>query len=76
MLEVVRLFDYWREHPPMHILLAGYLGSKSPGHQASSCKPEDLSQLTRLLGPANKPPPEVNRLVQWAEQMKDRMRPA
>jgi hypothetical protein len=28
--DVTDLFEYWRESPPMHILMAGYVGYKPP----------------------------------------------
>lgn len=28
--EVEEHFEYWQEHPPVHMLVAGYLGYKKP----------------------------------------------
>ena len=33
MAEFELLCDYWRDHPPLHLLAAGYLGIKKPRRQ-------------------------------------------
>lgn len=44
--EVEELFDYWREHPPTHILVAGYLGYEPP-------KSVEQQQAEGAMGPAD-----------------------
>ena len=68
----MRLCTYWREHPPLHVLLAGYVGYK-PSKRTPEIASGDMAQLTRMLGPAAQPPERVKELMRWAEQMSAKM---
>jgi hypothetical protein len=69
MPEVMRLCNYWREHPPLHILLAAWLGY-DPKSELTS---EQVGELASYLGPTQKPPGYISDLMGWAEKMKARM---
>jgi hypothetical protein len=43
---IVALYDYWRQSPPSHVLLAGYVGYKPPE------KPKTLEELRNAKGKA------------------------
>ena len=44
---------YWREHPPVHVLLAAYVGYKPPSASTGNSVAE-VDQLAQLLGaPSN-----------------------
>jgi hypothetical protein len=38
------LYEYWRKHPPAHVLVAGYLGYKPPE------KPKSIEELRHTKG--------------------------
>jgi hypothetical protein len=67
----MRLSGYWQEHPPLHILLAGYLGYK-PGQRPQELSGEEIGQLSAWFGAPQKPPAHVAELVRWAEEMKQK----
>jgi hypothetical protein len=68
MPEVVRLCSYWREHPPLHLLVAAWLG-----HTAKDeLSPEQAAELALYLGPPERIPPYISELMGWAKQIKDR----
>ncbi len=45
--DVAGLFDYWREHPPSHMLLAGFVGYQPPAETAPDevLRPDQLAAL-------------------------------
>lgn len=43
---VYELLDYWREHPPVHLLIGAYLGRRSASGTARS----DLGELLAMAG--------------------------
>lgn len=61
--------DYWNEWPPEHVLLRGFTGYKPE----KSTKEEDASDLSALMGPAQKPPQYILEMVRWAEEQKGKL---
>lgn len=43
--EYYELCEYWIEHPPIHLMVAGFLGVKSGQRPAEKEKPTDLGIL-------------------------------
>jgi hypothetical protein len=72
MPDVARLMEYWREHPPVHIMVAAWLGVK-PDRVARASPISVPLELTALLGRPQRPTKEVSDLVKWAEGMRGRM---
>jgi hypothetical protein len=68
------LLEYWNEWPPEHMLLRGFTGYKppptKPGRELAT---EEVTSLTGMLGPAERPPQHINELVEWAEGVKGKM---
>lgn len=54
------LNDYWREHPPVHILVASYMGIKSSKSQQSE---EDEAAALSMLGGNELSEAEFNALL-------------
>lgn len=50
--DVMRLFDYWAEHPPLHLMVANFLGYKTT--QKRKATNADMQQLLRDVNPAGK----------------------
>jgi hypothetical protein len=48
--EYYRLCRYWRSHPPLHLMVAGYLGIKPPAerHASSSEGGWDIATLVSM----------------------------
>ena len=69
MPEVERLFEYWRQSPPTHEMVAAYLGYKPP-IKASEITDREVMELAQLFGAPGKPTTYTQEMVQWAEQMK------
>jgi hypothetical protein len=46
MCDVSELFDYWREYPPQHILMRGYVGYEGPGRSVAG--PDARAELAAL----------------------------
>jgi hypothetical protein len=44
--DVMELFDYWRDYPPMHWLMRAYVGYKPPVNLEG-----DLGDAQRMLNP-------------------------
>jgi hypothetical protein len=72
MPDVIRLCTYWREHPPVHIVLAGYVGYK-PSQRSHEMDAEHSGKLAVWFGPPARPPQHVRELVDWAEALKDKL---
>ena len=47
MHDAMELFDYWREYPPVHVLMRGYVGYK-PQSKEDQITPE---QFQRMINP-------------------------
>lgn len=47
LFQVEELCSYWSEHPPVHVLVAGFMGVKSEPRQArATARPELEPELT------------------------------
>jgi len=83
MPEVERLFAYWQEHPPVHLLVACYLGYATPPNSRPrrlrtlkapyESTDEALNVLAAYVGAAQSPPAHVTGLMHWAEQLKSKI---
>ncbi|WP_162788093.1 hypothetical protein [Chromobacterium haemolyticum] len=40
---------YWRNHPPLHLMVAAYLGIKSEPKSTAGGQPDDQPDLVALL---------------------------
>lgn len=50
LFQVEELCQYWAEHPPVHLLVAGFMGVKPPTKSAQvSPEPEVSLPVTRVL---------------------------
>ena len=49
--ELLDLVEYWSEHPPLHEMVAAYLGIKS---EPEVKKPIDNSEFIAVLGGVNR----------------------
>ena len=69
------LLEYWNEWPPEHMLLRGFTGYKPPVPRGGSRElgTEEVTSLTGMLGPAERPPQHIHDLVEWAEKMKEKL---
>ena len=70
--DVWELFEHWSQWPPEFVLLRGFVGYEPP-KPASRAAPEAAKGLTKYLGAAAKPPAHITEMVQWAEQMRERL---
>jgi hypothetical protein len=50
LLEVEELATYWGEHPPLHIMLAAYLGLHGPKGSRLAPRNRDPASLLAELG--------------------------
>lgn len=55
------LNDYWREHPPVHILVASYMGIKPSSSPVQS--ETDEAEAIGMLGGGELPEDEFNALL-------------
>lgn len=54
------LCEYWRDHPPLHIMVAAYLGIKSESRKESETSGEmSKEQVAELFALMGKPVPEL-----------------
>jgi hypothetical protein len=51
---LLALSEYWRDHPPVHVLVATFLDYK-PKARSEVNTPEEIEKFARLMG-ANLPP--------------------
>jgi hypothetical protein len=72
MPDVIRLCAYWQQHPPPHVVLAGYLGYK-PAQRSSEIGAAASGKLAAWLGAPVSPPQYVRELVAWAEGQRDKL---
>lgn len=52
LFQVDELCTYWHEHPPVHLLVAGFMGVKSEPRMSSYAPPERPTEalpVTRML---------------------------
>jgi hypothetical protein len=91
MGDAVELHDYWREHPPTHLILGAVYakpGSESrssqvTSHESSATTESDtmqqffeLQQLAgHVLGQPREMPAHLKELADYAEEMVSKMRP-
>lgn len=55
-MDLPRLYamnDYWDSHPPMHVMVAAYLGIKPKNTKATENDPAEIEALLGMLTPAN-----------------------
>jgi len=48
--EVEELFDYWTRHPPVHELVAGYMGYKPPARADQQTAEDFASFFAEMTG--------------------------
>ena len=52
--DAIELFNYWSEHPPVHLMVAAYLGVKSQSPKLKQDEQDSaVSQFIGLLGMGN-----------------------
>jgi hypothetical protein len=59
----MELFEYWRSHPPVHLMVAAYLGIK-PQEKAAASSPEQIDSFVKSWGGSTMHP---DNLPEWVQ---------
>lgn len=72
IVNIKDLLLYWSDQPPVHELLAAFVGFKSKRRQPVSEEDtrKGLMAASQFMGPARGMPPGVRKLIEMAEQVK------
>jgi hypothetical protein len=70
--DVMELFEYWREYPPMHWLLRSYVGYEPPARDMED-QSQAMAALNRTAGRAKKTsraPEHVRKIIEMMKAEK------
>lgn len=70
--DIMELFDYWREYPPMHWLMRGFVGYKPPVRLEDN----DIREAQKMLNPTTRTAKKLSRAPERVRKMAESLKAA